>query len=76
VDADYIILATGSRSAFGGQTLGSKFVNSDQLLKQSELPRHLLIIGGGYIGCEFASIFRALGSNVTLVKKCQRLLPD
>jgi pyruvate/2-oxoglutarate dehydrogenase complex dihydrolipoamide dehydrogenase (E3) component len=35
-----------------------------------------LIIGGGYIGCEFASIFRALGSNVTLVEKCQRLLPD
>ena len=76
VEADYIILATGSRPAFGGQTLGPKFVNSDQLLKQSELPRHLLIIGGGYIGCEFASIFRALGSNVTLVEKCRRLLPD
>lgn len=76
VEADYIILATGSRPAFGGHALGPKFVNSDQLIKQSELPRHLLIIGGGYIGCEFASIFRALGSNVTLVEKCGRLLPD
>ena len=76
VEADYIILATGSRPAFDDQTLGPKFVNSDQLLKQSELPRHLLIIGGGYIACEFASIFRALGSNVTLVERCQRLLPD
>jgi pyruvate/2-oxoglutarate dehydrogenase complex dihydrolipoamide dehydrogenase (E3) component len=75
-EADYIILATGSRPAFGGQALGPKFVNSDQLLGQSELPRYLLIVGGGYIGCEFASIFRTLGSNLTMVEKRERLLPD
>ena len=40
------------------------------------LPRHLLVVGGGYIGCEFASIFRSLGSTVTLVEKRGRLLPD
>jgi glutathione reductase (NADPH) len=36
----------------------------------------LLVVGGGYIGCEFASIFRSLGSTVTLVEKRQRLLID
>jgi dihydrolipoamide dehydrogenase len=74
VEADYIILATGSRPEFEANALGPKFVNSDQLLTKNELPRHLLIIGGGYVGCEFASIFRALGSTVTLVEKRQRLL--
>ena len=76
VEADYIILATGSRPAFSGQASDRIFVNSDQLLRRSELPSDLLIVGGGYIGCEFASIFRALGANVTLVEKSQRLLPE
>src|SRR5262249_50021984 len=39
-------------------------------------PGHLLVVGGGYIGCEFASIFRSLGSTVTLVEKRERLLPE
>src|ERR1700732_877169 len=76
VEADYIILATGSRPEFDANARGPKFLNSDQLLTKTEFPRHLLIIGGGYIGCEFASIFRALGSMVTLVEKQSRLLPD
>ena len=42
---------------------------------RSDLPRHLLVVGGGYIGCEFASIFRSLGLTVTLVEKSGRLLP-
>jgi len=76
VQADYVILASGSRPAFQYQTANPKFVNSDQLLKQSALPSDLLIVGGGYIGCEFASLFRALGSTVTLLEKSGRLLPD
>jgi dihydrolipoamide dehydrogenase len=51
-------------------------LNSDQLLQITEIPSHLLIVGGGYIGCEFASIFRDLGSIVTLVEKKTRLLAD
>ena len=74
-ETDYIILATGSRPNFDPQTLGPKVVNSDEMLRESDLPKNLLIIGGGYIGCEFASIFRSLGSTVTLVEKEQRLLP-
>jgi len=73
---EYIILATGSRPAFDGQHLGPNFVNSDQLLARMDLPKRLLIIGGGYIGCEFASIYRSLRCAVTLVEKRERLLPD
>src|SRR5271157_1947227 len=75
IEADYIILATGSRPEFDGHLSGSRLVNSAELLRQSDLPRHLLVVGGGYIGCEFASIFRSLGSTVTLVEKRGRLLP-
>jgi dihydrolipoamide dehydrogenase len=73
--ADYIVLATGSRPAFDGDALRPKFVNIDQLLRRADLPERLLIVGGGYIGCEMASIFRSLGSAVTLIEK-RRLLAD
>jgi dihydrolipoamide dehydrogenase len=76
VEADYIILATGSRPAFDDCTSDSRYVNSDKLLRQASVPQNLLIVGGGYIGCEFASIFRLLGSNVTLVEKQKTLLVD
>jgi dihydrolipoamide dehydrogenase len=74
VEADYAILATGSRPAFG--SLDPYYVNSDTLLARATVPSHLLIVGGGYIGCEFASIFRSLGSQVTLVETQKRLLAN
>lgn len=75
IESDSVILATGSRPDFDARGLSSRLVNSDGLLTRSEVPRHLLVVGGGYIGCEFASIFRSLGSTVTLVEKSARLLP-
>jgi pyruvate/2-oxoglutarate dehydrogenase complex dihydrolipoamide dehydrogenase (E3) component len=68
-------VATGSRPVVDGHALGPKFVNIDQLLGRADLPERLLIVGGGYLGCEMASIFRSLGSAVTLIEK-RRLLPD
>jgi pyruvate/2-oxoglutarate dehydrogenase complex dihydrolipoamide dehydrogenase (E3) component len=50
-------------------------VNSDELLRTSALPERLVIIGVGYIGCEFASIYRTLGSEVTLIEKANQVLP-
>ena len=73
--AEQIVIATGSRPRFFAPA-ETHVLNSDQLLQITEIPGHLLIIGGGYVGCEFASIFRALGSLVTLVEKQPRLLPD
>ena len=75
VEAESIILATGSRPDFASSH-GSRFFNSDDLIARVYPPARLLIIGGGYIGCEFASIYRALGCGVTLVEQRERLLPD
>ena len=72
--AEHVVIATGSRPRFFAPAK-TNLLNSDQLLEITEIPGHLLIIGGGYIGCEFASIFRALGSVVTLVEKESRILP-
>jgi pyruvate/2-oxoglutarate dehydrogenase complex dihydrolipoamide dehydrogenase (E3) component len=50
-------------------------LSSDQLLEHERIPTHLLIVGAGYIGVEFASIYRALGSKVTLIEQKERILP-
>jgi dihydrolipoamide dehydrogenase len=72
-----IILATGSRPTELPIALrdGSRILDSDDLLTLTDLPPRLLILGGGYIGCEFASIFAALGSEVTMLEAEPRLLP-
>jgi dihydrolipoamide dehydrogenase len=75
IDAEHIILATGSRPDFSS-TQGSRFFNSDDLIARVDPPSHLFIVGGGYVGCEFASIYRALGCRVTLVEQRERLLPE
>jgi len=74
VTGEYIILATGSRPAFPGNEKARVF-NSDQLLNSSLVPKNLFVIGGGYIGCELAAIFRARKVTVTLVEAESRLLP-
>jgi pyruvate/2-oxoglutarate dehydrogenase complex dihydrolipoamide dehydrogenase (E3) component len=50
------------------------FLTSTSLLELEELPRHLLIIGGSYVGLEFAQMFRRFGSDVTVIEKESRLL--
>ncbi len=52
-----------------------RVVTSEGLLKQSELPEKLAIIGGGYIGVEFASIYASFGSKVTIIQNGERFLP-
>jgi dihydrolipoamide dehydrogenase len=74
VTADNIIVATGSRPDFQ-ERLRARTVNSDQMLGIRSLPERLAIIGAGYIGCEFASIYRTLGAEVTLIEKADRVLP-
>jgi len=76
IRAKKIILATGSVPA-RPKTLavdGKKVLTSNEFLAIKELPRTLLVIGGGYIGCEFASIFSALGTRVTVVEQLPSLL--
>ncbi|MBV9645366.1 MAG: NAD(P)/FAD-dependent oxidoreductase [Verrucomicrobia bacterium] len=73
--ADHAIIATGSRPDYSGPS-GPRLVNSDQLLRIKSLPHHLAIIGAGYVGCEFASIYRTLGCAVTLIETENRVLPE
>lgn len=72
-----IIIATGSRpSALPGlEPDGHWIMNSDHALTFSSVPANLLIIGGGAIGVEFASIYHKLGVKVTLVEAMDRILP-
>src|SRR5215203_3665165 len=51
-------------------------VDSTGLLAQSDVPRRLVVLGGGIIGCEFASIFQRFGSEVTIVEMLQSLIPQ
>ena len=51
-------------------------VDSTGLLAQTEVPRRLAILGGGIIGCEFASIFNTFGSEVTVIEMLDRLIPQ
>ncbi|NJL13119.1 MAG: FAD-dependent oxidoreductase [Microscillaceae bacterium] len=52
------------------------FLDNASLLELKELPAHLLIVGGGYIGVEFAQIFRRLGAKVSLVQGGAQLMPQ
>jgi dihydrolipoamide dehydrogenase len=83
VTADNIIVATGSEPSYprDGSTFPSleerkslKIFNSTQILENAVPPTHLLVIGGGHIGCELASIYRTLGSRVTLVEEKSTIL--
>ena len=51
-------------------------VDSTGLLAQTEVPRRLVVLGGGIIGCEFASIFQRFGSEVTIVEMLETLIPQ
>jgi NAD(P) transhydrogenase len=76
VTTAYVVLATGTAATkdphipFDGQRI---FI-SDDILRLERLPRTLAVIGAGVIGCEYASIFAALGMRVTLIDKRPRLL--
>ncbi len=74
VTSNHIILATGSRPNFSSQP-EFRLLNSDYLLWQATAARHLFVIGGGYVGCELAAIYRDLGSEVTIAEAQSRLLP-
>lgn len=77
ISAKHIIIATGSEPkeipAF--MTDGVLIHSSTSLLELKEIPKQIAIVGGGVIGCEFASLFCELGSKVTIIEMLDRLLP-
>lgn len=77
VEADKIILANGSQPVILPMFPydGDKIITSDEALNLKDVPKSLLIVGGGVIGCEFGQFFRALGTEVTIVEMFDQLLP-
>jgi dihydrolipoamide dehydrogenase len=72
------IVATGSfplRPPIPGLD-SPRCVDSTGLLAQTEVPRRLVVLGGGIIGCEFASIFRRFGSEVAIIEMLDTLIPQ
>ena len=75
--AGKIIIATGSlpsRLSIPGANLPG-VLTSDQILELDAMPESLVVIGAGVVGCEFASIFSALGARVTVLEVLPRILP-
>ena len=77
INAKFILIATGSRPAQLAQLKfdQEKIISSDEILSLTQIPPSLLIVGGGVIGCEFASLFNILGSKVAIAEKMPNLLP-
>lgn len=71
-----VILATGGRTReLAGVPIGGRVLSSDTALELAEVPRSVVILGGGVIGVEFASMWRSFGADVTIVEPLSRLLP-
>lgn len=73
----HIVLATGSdpRRIPGYEIDGERTLTSDELLDLPAIPEHLLVLGAGAVGVEFASVYRSFGSKVTVVELMDRLVP-
>jgi dihydrolipoamide dehydrogenase len=74
---DHIVLATGSvpRSIPGLEIDGDRIITSDEGLRLDKVPGSAIILGGGVIGVEFASVWRSFGAEVTIVEMLPQLLP-
>jgi dihydrolipoamide dehydrogenase len=71
-----VVLATGSYArSLPGLEIGGRVVTSDQALNLDFIPEKVVVLGGGVIGVEFASVWRSFGADVTIVEALPRLVP-
>lgn len=77
IEAKYTIIATGSKpSTLPFVTIDKdRIITSTEALKLKEIPKHLIIIGGGVIGLELGQVYRRLGAEVTVVEYMDRIIP-
>lgn len=77
IPADTILIATGARPRVLPEAMpdGERILTWEQVYSLTELPGHLIVVGSGVTGAEFASAFHALGSEVTLVSSRDQVLP-
>lgn len=76
LSAPQIFINVGGRAAIPPMpgVAETPYLTNSTLLDLETLPRHLVIVGGGYVGLEFAQIFRRFGSEVTIIEKAPRLI--
>jgi NAD(P) transhydrogenase len=76
IEGQYFVIATGTKPAVNSKVPinGRNIINSDQILTMPQLPRTLIVVGGGVIGVEYACMFATLGVRVIIVEKRPRLL--
>jgi pyruvate/2-oxoglutarate dehydrogenase complex dihydrolipoamide dehydrogenase (E3) component len=75
--ADRVVIDVGARAAIPavGGLEAIPYLDSTRLLGLDQLPRHLLVLGGGYVGCELGQMMRRLGAEVTIVGEEPHILP-
>jgi pyruvate/2-oxoglutarate dehydrogenase complex dihydrolipoamide dehydrogenase (E3) component len=78
LSADLVVINTGARASVPSLPGLDRvsWLDNASLMQLRELPPHLLVLGGGYIGCEMAQMFRRFGAAVTIVGKAPHLLPQ
>jgi len=76
ITTDHVILATGAQAWMppGWSLDGERVIGSKEALDLTKQPKRVAVLGGGVIGCEFASFFAAIGSQVTLIEMLPRLV--
>lgn len=72
--ARHILVATGGRPVVPALPGAEFAITSNEVFDLAQFPRHLVVVGGGYIACEFASIFRGLGAQVTQLYRGEQVL--
>lgn len=76
ISGRHLVLATGSQArTLPDASIGGRVITSDEALTLAFLPRHAIVLGGGVIGVEFASLWASLGAEVTIIEALPRLLP-
>src|ERR687887_373568 len=72
-----VVLGTGSYSkTLPGLDIGGRIITSTEAIHLDDVPNRVVVLGGGVIGVEFASVFRSFGSEVTIVEALPRLVPS
>jgi len=77
IRAKYVVIATGSSaSELSFLPFGDKVISSSEALALRDVPRKMVVVGGGYIGLELGTAFSKLGTDVTIVEASSRILPQ
>lgn len=76
IRCEHLLLASGSQPVeLPFMPFGGPVISSTEALSQESVPRRLVVVGAGYIGLELGTAYRKLGSQVTVVEACERILP-